>query len=57
MVNRVHPKTFPFSTRHLVFENYEVVSQLSQPMFLSFSYLNSVQHNIVIGFCHALKIF
>ena len=35
--------------------NYKVVSQLYQPIFLSFSYLNSAQHNLVIEVCCALK--
>ena len=35
--------------------NYKVVSQLYQPIFLSFSYLNSAQHNLVIELCCALK--
>ena len=35
--------------------NYKVVSQLYQPIFLSFSYLNSARHNLVIELCRALK--
>ena len=43
-----HPKTPPFSTRNLILVNYKVLSQLSQPISLLFSYLNSVRHNLVI---------
>ena len=45
-----------FSTRHLIRANCEVLSQLSQPIFLSFSYLNKAQHNLVIELCCALQI-
>ena len=48
--DRVHPKTPPFSARHLIWVNYKVVSQFSQPILLSFSYLNSVRHSLVINF-------
>ena len=47
----VQLKTPPFSTRHLILVNYKVLSQLSQPIFLSFSYLNSARHNLVIELC------
>ena len=53
----VQPKTSPFSTRHLIWVNYKVVSKLSQPIFISFSYLNRAQHNSVIELCCALKMF
>ena len=45
------PKTSHFSTRHLIWVNNEVLSQLSQPMSLLFYYLNSVRHNSVIELC------
>ena len=45
------PKTSPFSTRHLIWVNYEVLSQLFQPRALLFSYLNSARHNSVIELC------
>ena len=47
----VHPKTSPFSTRHLIWVKYKVLIQLYQLIFLSFSYLNSARHNLVIGLC------
>ena len=53
----VHPKTPPFSTSHLIWVNYKVVSQLSQPVFVSFLYLNSGRHNLVIELCRALNIY
>ena len=53
----VQPKMSQFSKRHLFWVNYKVVSQLSQPIFLSFSYLNSPRHNLVIELCCSLKIF
>ena len=53
---RVHPKTSPFSTRHPISANYKVVIQLSQPIFLSLSYLNSARHNLVIELCRALNV-
>ena len=53
----VQPKTPPFSTRHLIWVNDKVVSQLFQPIYLSFLYLNSVGHNLVIELCCALKTF
>ena len=46
----VHPKTSPFSTNDIILVNYKVVSQLSQLIFISFSYLNSSRHNSVIEF-------
>ena len=56
-IDRFQPETSPFSTRYLIWVNYNVVSQLSQPTFVSFSYLNSVRHNLVIELCRTLKIF
>ena len=50
-IDGFHPKTSPFSTRHLIWVNYEVLSQLSQPMSILFSYLNSVRHNPTIELC------
>ena len=44
-----------FSTRHLIRVNYKVVSQLSQPIFRTFSYLNSVRYSLVIEFCRVQK--
>ena len=45
-LDRFHPQTSPFSTRHIIWLNYEVSSQLSQPMSILFSYLNSVLQNL-----------
>ena len=45
----------PLFLHYLIWVNYKVVSQLSQPIFLSFSYLNSTRHNLVIELCLALK--
>ena len=42
--NGVQPKPPPFSTRHLIWLNYKVVSQLFQLIYLAFSYLNIVRH-------------
>ena len=53
----VQPKTSPFSTSHPIWVNYKVVSQLSQPISLLFSYLNSARHYLVIELCRAHKIF
>ena len=50
----VQPKTPPFSTRHLIWVNYKVVSQWSQPILLSITYLNGARHNLVIELCRAL---
>ena len=55
--DRFHPKTTPFSTRHLILVNYEVLSQLYQPMSHLFSYLNSVRHNSVIELCREQIFF
>ena len=55
ILDGVHPKTSPFNTHHLIWVTYKVVSQLSQPIFLSFLYLNSAKHNLVIELCCALK--
>ena len=41
----------PFSTRDLIWLNYQVVSQLSQHIFFSFSYLNIARHDWVIESC------
>ena len=54
---RVPAQDVPFSTCHLIWVNYEVLSQLSQPMPLLFSYLNSVQHNSVIELCREQIVF
>ena len=54
--DRVYPKTFPFYTQHLIWVNYKFVSQLYQPTLVSFSYLNSSRHNLVIELCRALQI-
>ena len=56
VTDRVQPKTSPFSTRHLILLNYKGVSQLSQPILLSFSYLNSARQNLVIELCRAIEI-
>ena len=55
-LNWVQPKTSPFSTGDIIWVTYYVVSQLSQPIFLSFSYLNIALPNLVIDLCRALKM-
>ena len=35
--------------------NYKVAQELSQPIFVLFSYLNSAQHILVVELCRALK--
>ena len=47
----VQPKKSPFSTHHLIWVNYKVVSQLFQLIYLVFSYLNRVQHISGIELC------
>ena len=47
----VQPKTPPFSTHDLIIVNYQVVSQLFQLIFFSFSYLDSARHISVIELC------
>ena len=47
----VQPNTSRFSTRHLIWVNYKILSQLFQPIYLEFSYLNSVQHFSGIELC------
>ena len=37
--------------------NYKVVSQLSQPIFILFLYLNSARQNLVTELCRALKVY
>ena len=54
VLDRVHPNTSPFSTRHLIFLNYTYVSQLFQLIYLSFSYFNSVRHFSPIELCRDL---
>ena len=51
VIDRFQTKTSPFSTHHLILVNYKVVSQFFQLVFLSFSYLNSVQHFSVVELC------
>ena len=46
--DEVQPNTHPFSTRDLIWVNYQVVSPLFQPIFLPFSYFNSARHISVI---------
>ena len=53
IIDGVHPKTHPFFTRHPVRVVYKVVSQFSEPNFLSFSCLNSARHNFVLELCRA----
>ena len=53
----VQPKTSPFSTCHLIWVNYKVLSELSQPISLSNSHLNSARHNLVIEFCREKFIY
>ena len=55
LIYGVHPKMSPFSTCHLIWLNYKFVSQLFQPILLSFSYWNSSGHNLVTELCRALK--
>ena len=47
----VQPKMSPFSTRHIIWVKYKVANQLSRPIYLSFSYLNSARHFSVIELC------
>ena len=47
-------KTSPFSTHHIILVHYKVLGQVSQPISLLFSYLNSAQHDLVIELCRAL---
>ena len=49
--DRVQIKTPHFSTRNLISVNYQVVSQLSQLIFCTFSCLNIAQRISVIEFC------
>ena len=51
------PKTSTFSTRTLIWVHYKVVHIFSQPIFSSFSHLNSARHNLVIELCLILKLF
>ena len=44
LIDVVQPKMFPFSTNHLIWVNYKVVSQLFDLIYMVFSYLNSVWH-------------
>ena len=44
---------FFYTPSHL--NELKVLSQLSQPIFLSFSYLNSTRHNLVIELCREKK--
>ena len=50
-IDGVQPKTPPFSTRHLIWVKWKVLSQLFQLIYLLFLYLNSVRHFSVIEFC------
>ena len=50
-VDVVHPKTYPFSTLHIIWVNCKYLSQSSQPMSLLFSYLDSVRHSLFIELC------
>ena len=52
-----HPKTSPFSTRHIICVNCEFLSQLYQPIYLAFSYLNGVRHNSDIELCREQILF
>ena len=51
----VHPKTSPFYTHYIIWVYYKVLSQLSQLIFLSFSYLNSARQYSVFELCRELK--
>ena len=51
----VQPKTSPFYTRHLIWANYKVASQLFKLIYLEFSYLNNVRHFSGIELCHEQK--
>ena len=53
----VQPKTSHFSTHYLIWVNYKVVSLLYQPIFLSFSYLNSARYFSVTELCRELFYF
>ena len=52
LIDVVQPKMFPFSTDHLIWVNYKVLSQLFQLIYMVFSYLNSVWHFSVIKLCY-----
>ena len=54
--DEVEPDIYPFYTRHLIWVNYKVVSKLYQPIFISFSYLNSALYNSVFELCRELKV-
>ena len=51
----IQSKTSPFSVHRFIWLNYTFLGQLSQPISLLFSYLNSVLHNLVIELCHEKK--
>ena len=54
---RFQPKTFPFSTHDIIWVNYQFISQRSQIIFLSFSYLNSARQISIIELCRELSYF
>ena len=47
----VQTKASPFSIRHIIWVNYKVLSQLSQPIYLEFSYLNILRHFSDVELC------
>ena len=51
VIDGVQAKTSPFSTRDIIWVNYQVIRQLFQLIFLSFSYLNSARQISVIKLC------
>ena len=55
LYDEVQPKTYPFSTRHLIWVNYKVVSQLFQIMYLACLYINSARPFSYIEFFHEQK--
>ena len=50
-IDGFQPNTSPFSTHHLIWVNYEVLSRISQPMSILFSYLNNARRNSFIELC------
>ena len=47
----------PFSYTPYHFSEPQILIRLSQPIFLSFLYLNIARHTLVIELCRSLKIF
>ena len=54
---RVQPNMFTFSMRALIWVNQKIVSELSQPKFLSFVHWNSPRHNSLFEICRGLFLY